>query len=54
MTKESPQGSSKTQETPEKCKVSPKILCIKLENVQVSDLGQAKKITVDKDNCSAS
>ena len=25
-------------------------LCIKLENVQMADLGQAKKITVDKDN----
>ena len=26
-------------------------LGIKLENVQISDLGQAKKITIDKDNC---
>src|SRR5450631_2325565 len=26
-------------------------LGLKLENVQISDLGQAKKITIDKDNC---
>jgi len=26
-------------------------LGIKLENVQIGDLGQAKKITIDKDNC---